>query len=84
VLDALGARVLRIDPASGPGTDVTDLEGRYAQWFEELAADTVIVRPDFYVYAAVDASELAPRLRELAAQLSLEVRASSSPTTGLV
>ena len=83
MLDALGARVLRIDPASGPGTDVTDLEGRYAQWFEELAADTVIVR-DFYVYAAVDASELAPRLRELAAQLSLEVRASSSPTTGLV
>lgn len=44
----------------GEGTDqdlvdVVDLDGRYAEWFRDLGAEAVIVRPDFYVYAALPA-----------------------------
>jgi len=48
---------------------VIDLDGRYGQWFAELDADTVIVRPDFYVYSAGAATELDVALRMLDSQL---------------
>lgn len=41
--------------------DVVDLDGRCCQWFDELGAGTVIVRPDFYIYAAVDSARWALR-----------------------
>lgn len=52
VLDRLRGRILVVD---GPGAtaDVLDLEGRYQAWFEELEAEVVIVRPDFYIYATL-------------------------------
>ena len=34
----------------GEGAAVADVEGTYTRWFDELDADAVIVRPDFYVY----------------------------------
>ena len=41
----------------------------HERWFAEIGADTVIVRPDFYVYSAGAATELADALRELDSQL---------------
>jgi len=67
-LDRLDAAVLRVGPAGG-AADVVDLDGRYGRWFDELGADTVIVRPDFYIYAAVDSTELGAALDELDSQL---------------
>jgi 2-polyprenyl-6-methoxyphenol hydroxylase-like FAD-dependent oxidoreductase len=32
--------------------DLVDVDGKYAAWFKELGADTIIVRPDFYTYDA--------------------------------
>jgi 3-(3-hydroxy-phenyl)propionate hydroxylase len=41
---------------SGPGTAgvtvVEDLDGVYATWLDALAADAVLVRPDFHLYGA--------------------------------
>lgn len=56
-LEQLTARVLRIGP-SGSDADIADLDGRYAEWFEQLGVDTVVVRPDFYVYSATDMADL--------------------------
>jgi resorcinol 4-hydroxylase (NADPH) len=47
----------------GRGADVDDLDGRYTPWFDELGADAVVVRPDFYVCASL------PTVRDLAAAL---------------
>lgn len=78
VLDRLGGRLLRVDPAgqeAGAANEavVVDLDGRYAAWFSELGRDTVIIRPDFYVYAAVDRIELADVLHALGVQLTAPV-----------
>jgi len=69
-LKRIGARVLRIGPPGSAGIDLGDVDGRYLDWLAELGADTVIVRPDFYVYAAADAALVAPLLAQLDAQLS--------------
>ncbi len=58
----LGGRVLTIGATGNTDThvDVVDLDGRYVAWFSELQAEAIVVRPDFYVYAAlscVDAVE---------------------------
>lgn len=44
--------------AIGAGCEVQDLDGTYARWFEALGADTVLVRPDFYVFGSGEASAL--------------------------
>jgi len=66
LISRLGDPALTLSPASmalfellhgvsvdlGPGSAVVDVEGAYARWFEELGADTVLLRPDFYVFGA--------------------------------
>ncbi len=69
-LKRIGARVLRIGPPGSAGIDLGDVDGRYLGWLAELGADTVVVRPDFYVYAATSAAAVAPLLAQLDAQLS--------------
>ncbi len=71
IFDRLDAQVLRVGPPGSEGIDVGDLDGRYAQWFTALGTDTVIVRPDFYVYAATDATGLAHVLEGLDSQLAV-------------
>lgn len=78
VLDRLGGRLLRVDPAgreAGQANEavVIDIDGRYASWFSELDRDTVIIRPDFYVYAAVDKTDLPDVLHILGGQLTVPV-----------
>lgn len=53
LLDRLGGKVLGIGAPDEPGVEVTNPDGRYATWFAGLDADAVVVRPDFYIYAAV-------------------------------
>ncbi len=78
LLDRIAARVLRIggpdvaaagDVNAAPAVDCAeslgDVDHRYGEWFQALGADTVIVRPDFYVYAATDIAGLPAVLREL-------------------
>lgn len=42
----------------GPGTAVQDIDGTYRRWFADLGCKAVLVRPDFYVYGAGDATTL--------------------------
>ena len=69
ILDRLEARVLRIGTSGTEGVDVGDIDGRYSQWLADVGADTVIIRPDFYVYAATNSTGLASALHTLASQL---------------
>lgn len=57
----------------GEGSDLVDVDGKYAAWFTELGADTVIIRPDFYVY---DAGALGG-LDEAMTDLRLKLHASN-------
>ena len=36
----------------GPDGDTTDLDGTYADWFDRLGVDAVLVRPDLYVFGS--------------------------------
>jgi 2-polyprenyl-6-methoxyphenol hydroxylase-like FAD-dependent oxidoreductase len=53
----------------GAGADLEDVDGGYAAWFDELGADTVVVRPDFYLYDAGDLTGLDAAVTELRAKL---------------
>ncbi len=57
----LGIRWFSLGP---PGSDwpVTDLRGSYQAWFERLGVAAVLVRPDFYLYGAVDSLDDLPDL----------------------
>lgn len=77
VATALGMSVVRfVAPGSEPGstpvdTDTVDTDGRYLAWFSALGVDTVVVRPDHYVYAAIRADELPVALETLGGQLKI-------------
>ncbi len=43
----------------GPRGDTVDLDGAYADWFDRLGADAILVRPDLYVFGTSRASEVA-------------------------
>ncbi|MFT3720684.1 bifunctional 3-(3-hydroxy-phenyl)propionate/3-hydroxycinnamic acid hydroxylase [Pseudorhodoferax sp.] len=55
VLDALGARRVVVTPAGAPAGDgtVQDLDGKFLPFMQQLGIDTMLVRPDFYLYGAV-------------------------------
>ncbi|MDT3445801.1 bifunctional 3-(3-hydroxy-phenyl)propionate/3-hydroxycinnamic acid hydroxylase [Pseudofrankia sp. BMG5.37] len=70
VLDRLGIRTLRVGPVAADGVDLVDVDGRYGQWFKDLDAQAVVVRPDFYIYAHVaDLGSLSDVLERLGQQL---------------
>ena len=53
----------------GEGSDLVDAEGKYAEWLGELGADTIIIRPDFYIYDAGALAGLDAAVTELRAKL---------------
>ena len=54
-----------VSVGTGDGVDLVDVDGGYARWFDELGADTVIVRPDFYTYDAGSLAGLDAAVTEL-------------------
>ena len=54
----------------GEGGDVSDEDGTYATYFDELGADVAVVRPDHYLYDAGAAADLDRMLDELRSRLS--------------
>lgn len=57
----------------GAGAAVSDDEGTYVRWFDELGVDAVVVRPDFYVYDACGAGSLDAVLAGLRTALRADV-----------
>lgn len=61
-----GARGAGLNPASletiaamgivvadfGPGGDTRDPDGTYAEWFDRVCADAILVRPDYYIFGS--------------------------------
>lgn len=65
-----GAAIARLDVAVAqfaPSGDVSDLDGTYARWFDRLGADTVLVRPDLYVFGTADITRVGDLLAAAAA-----------------
>jgi hypothetical protein len=84
VLEAIGARCVRIEPApTGDPSIPADVGGAYLSWLRGLGAQAVVIRPDFYVYgAASDAGELGQLVEELAAALALVAPTATAPPVG--
>jgi 2-polyprenyl-6-methoxyphenol hydroxylase-like FAD-dependent oxidoreductase len=62
------------------GDGAVDVDGAYRRHMEELHAKALIVRPDFYVFAATDSlAEVPALLDDLRRQLAVDC-ATSSPT----
>lgn len=75
LLGALKARHLLIHRANVDLDSVIDVDGDYNRWFGAAEADTVIVRPDFYVYGvARTPDELSELLDQLTHDLGLTAR----------
>jgi 2-polyprenyl-6-methoxyphenol hydroxylase-like FAD-dependent oxidoreductase len=69
VADLIGLKVVEI----GEG-DLADAAGFYRQYFKDAAVRAVLVRPDFYVFGALEGGErLDGLLADLGEQLGLEV-----------
>ncbi|WP_257605887.1 hypothetical protein [Rhodococcus sp. LW-XY12] len=67
----LDGRCVRIGEAE---CDVTDVDGTYSAWLDEIGAEFVILRPDFYVAAtASDTAGLQASLDTILAGLHLTV-----------
>ena len=67
--DEYGMRFVEV----GEGAPVSDDAGTYTAWFDELDADAVVVRPDFYVYDACPTQGLDAVLRRLRSSLLADV-----------
>lgn len=78
-LSTVGVAVTSFDPNTvAAGVRVfDDVAGTYADWFGQLGADAVLVRPDFYVYGAGAGAEAA---RELAEQFLAQIGAHARAT----
>ena len=62
--------VLEVGPA-GSGLEAIDIAGEYANYFDLHDVNTILVRPDFYVFGAAKAAvEIAGLLLRLQAKLS--------------
>ncbi|MEQ6333649.1 bifunctional 3-(3-hydroxy-phenyl)propionate/3-hydroxycinnamic acid hydroxylase [Sphingobium sp. MK2] len=58
------------------GAETEDSEGAYERWFDSLGVDLVLVRPDFYIFAAGKVNEADAMVVELTIQLGLAVEAA--------
>ena len=56
-LERLGGVVAVLGDATSAG-DIVDLDGAYGAWLDELGADAVLVRPDFYLFGTASLAEV--------------------------
>lgn len=79
--ESLDGRYVRVGTA-GTDCDVVDVDGTYEQWLDEIGADFVILRPDFYVAAtAPDAATLRDSLNTILHGLHLTTTDRAPVTT---
>jgi 2-polyprenyl-6-methoxyphenol hydroxylase-like FAD-dependent oxidoreductase len=67
-LQSLGGQVVHVTRAKAPGA-VVDMDAEATRWLDQLDADVVLVRPDFYVYGAARADGAAALLDSLRRQM---------------
>lgn len=59
----------------GPNGDTADLDGTYADWFDRLGVDAVLVRPDLYVFGSCSIAGVDDLVAAAGQALSMPVRA---------
>ncbi|MET3175846.1 UNVERIFIED_ORG: 2-polyprenyl-6-methoxyphenol hydroxylase-like FAD-dependent oxidoreductase/uncharacterized protein YciI [Arthrobacter sp. UYCu721] len=57
-LESVGIRIIALGQAPAEDTAI-DSSGAYSQWLDEIVADAVLIRPDFYVYGSALAGDIA-------------------------
>ncbi|MFB9651655.1 bifunctional 3-(3-hydroxy-phenyl)propionate/3-hydroxycinnamic acid hydroxylase MhpA [Pseudarthrobacter oxydans] len=62
-LEAAGVRTIALGTVPTADTAV-DVTGAYAAWLDEIVADAVLIRPDFYVYGGAAAGEIPELVHE--------------------
>ena len=66
IADRLGITIAHVGP-QGSGAPIIDTEGTYAAWLESIGAQTLLLRPDFWVFGGVaDAADSGALLDSLA------------------
>ncbi|WTL60278.1 bifunctional 3-(3-hydroxy-phenyl)propionate/3-hydroxycinnamic acid hydroxylase [Nocardia sp. NBC_01499] len=82
-LDYLGVHVAQVGDADS-AAPILDIDGTYGDWFDELDAVAVLVRPDFYVYGATDtAAATVAMLEQFIGALDGKPLQSAARTAGL-
>lgn len=77
-LQAAGVRTIALGTVPTPGTAV-DVSGAYSDWLDEIVADAVLIRPDFYVYGSAVAGEIPELAQEFLSDLQPTKTTSSRP-----
>ena len=77
---ALGVKIVALTVQGAKG-EVVDSDGAYKRWLEALGCETVLIRPDFYLYGGGDAASLIRSLQAGAPwRLDGRQNASRSPS----
>lgn len=61
-LAAVGVQCIALGGDVAGGRQAADITGDYGRWLADLGAVAVLIRPDFYVYAAARAADEIPAL----------------------
>ncbi|MBH0130744.1 bifunctional 3-(3-hydroxy-phenyl)propionate/3-hydroxycinnamic acid hydroxylase [Salinibacterium sp. NK8237] len=76
-VSALGLTIVALAGEHPNVTTITEVDGTYARWLTTLAAESVLIRPDFYTFGAADRHGLTAMILALRDQLNhtqVEVR----------
>jgi 2-polyprenyl-6-methoxyphenol hydroxylase-like FAD-dependent oxidoreductase len=72
-LTSISVQTLHVTRATMPdGTAAVDLDATYARWFADLNAESVLVRPDYYIFGVAETLKQLPDLVDsLSSQLPI-------------
>jgi 2-polyprenyl-6-methoxyphenol hydroxylase-like FAD-dependent oxidoreductase/uncharacterized protein YciI len=77
-LESAGVRIIAFGQAPAADTAV-DSSGAYSRWLDEIVADAVLIRPDFYVYGSAVAGDIAELIGDFLADLQPGKAAGARP-----
>ncbi|WP_426997967.1 bifunctional 3-(3-hydroxy-phenyl)propionate/3-hydroxycinnamic acid hydroxylase [Pseudarthrobacter sp. N5] len=78
VLQSTGVRIIAFGQA--PAADIAvDSSGAYSRWFDEIVADAVLIRPDFYVYGSAVAGGISELVEDFLTDLQPGKAADTRP-----
>ncbi|WP_373427959.1 bifunctional 3-(3-hydroxy-phenyl)propionate/3-hydroxycinnamic acid hydroxylase MhpA [Arthrobacter globiformis] len=77
-LQATGIRIIALGTVPAADTAV-DVSGAYSAWLDEIVADAVLIRPDFYVYGTAVAGEIPELVQEFLGDLQPTKAADARP-----
>jgi 3-(3-hydroxy-phenyl)propionate hydroxylase len=77
-LESVGVRIIAFGKT--PAADMAvDSSGAYSRWLDEIVADAVLIRPDFYVYGSAAAGDIAELVQEFLGDLQPGQAAGARP-----